>query len=155
MSETLNELRRETEVAEIEIPLLERHLQGLHPRDRPAPWAEVDALRYAEDDFYRHEVATRRRDYLLGRFNEMRERETWRTVLAAARQAGIGRFLPGNYDLERLTRPEWERQMAVWTAAGSSGLSPAGAEEHQKVMREIRGDSQNLLTGEEGTTGEN
>ena len=96
--------------------------------------------RYVEDGFYRHEVTTSRRDYLLGRFNEMREREAWRMALASRRQAGISRFLPGNYSLERLTRPEWERQMAVMAAAGSTGLSISGAEEHQAIMRQIRGE---------------
>jgi hypothetical protein len=137
---TPDELRRETEEAEIEIPLLERHLKHLQPRDRPTPWDDFDVSRYVEDEFYRHEITTSRRDYLLGRFNEMREREGWRMALAERRKAGISRFLPGNYSLERLTRPEWERQMAVMHVAGSTGLSVSGAQEHQAIMRQIRGE---------------
>jgi hypothetical protein len=135
-----DELRRETERAEIEIPLLEGQFKRLPQRDRPAPWGDVDVSRFVDDEWYRHEVTTSRRDYLLWRFNEMRDREAWRLALDARRQAGISRFVPGDYPLERLTRPEWERQMAVRTAAGSTGLSASVAEEHQATMREIWGE---------------
>jgi hypothetical protein len=76
----------------------------------------------------------------MGRYDEMRARAERRAEARERRDAGLARFLPGRFSLDALTAPELERQLAVWVAAGTTGLSVGGADEHRDAMREIRGE---------------
>lgn len=148
MSEpSIEELAREMDRAHIETQLLDQRLRELDPRTNYArlTGVEVDRRRFSDDGDgavrHLHAVVTARRDYLMGRYHEMTARAAWRAEAQERRRAGLSRFLPpGRFTLDDLTRPELDRQLDVWMAAGSTGLSSAGAEEHAKVMREIRGD---------------
>ena len=52
----------------------------------------------------------------------------------------VVRVLPGRFSVDAVTAPEFERQLQVWAAAGSGPASARTAEEHQEVLRELRGD---------------
>ncbi len=148
MSDSIDGLRRTAELAETASRVLEGQLDRLD-RDRRTSYArvpgvEVDPARYPHDEEglarFRHDLATARRDWLLGRYEELSAREQRAAEAAERRRAGVSRFLAGKFTLDDMTRPEMERQLDVWRAAGSGPVSVRAAEEHEKVMQEIRGE---------------
>jgi hypothetical protein len=142
---TIEELAAQMDRAHVETKLLERQLDSLEPRTRwsNTPGPEVDRRRFPNDGDgavrHLHATVTARRDYLMGRYEEMTARAARRAEAHERRCAGMSRFIPGRFGLDALTAPELERQLQVWMTAGSTGLSVGGAEEHADAMREIRG----------------
>lgn len=131
MSEpTVDELRAARQRDEAETHALEKQLDVLDPAG--APYArQLGIERPARRDYtaegdaaYAAEFVARRRDWLLGRYQEHAARAARYEQAAANGAAGIDRFAgdsDDHYHLDELLEPERQRRNAIWDAAGLRG----------------------------------